>query len=65
VSELLPIAGLDFVGVLPEGAQQVTIFSAGMATGAKETAAAQELIRFFKSPAAAPVIEKQGLEPIK
>jgi molybdate transport system substrate-binding protein len=65
VSELLPIAGIDFVGVLPEGAQQVTIFSAGMATGAKETAAAQELIRFFKSPAAVPTIEKNGLEPLK
>jgi molybdate transport system substrate-binding protein len=64
VSELLPIAGIDFVGTLPEGAQQVTIFAAGMATGAKETQAAQELIRFFTSPAAAPTIEKNGLEPL-
>jgi molybdate transport system substrate-binding protein len=64
VSELLPIAGLDFVGTLPEGAQQVTIFSAGLATGAKEPEAARALIGYFTSAEAAPVISKQGLEPL-
>jgi molybdate transport system substrate-binding protein len=64
VSELLPIAGIDFVGTLPEGAQQVTIFSAGLAAGAKEPEAARELIRYFVSPNASPVITKNGLEPI-
>jgi molybdate transport system substrate-binding protein len=64
VSELLPIAGIDFVGTLPEGAQQVTIFSAGLATGSKEPDAARDLIRFFKSPEAAPTITRNGLEPL-
>ena len=64
VSELLPIAGIDFVGTLPEGAQQVTIFSAGLAAGAKEPDAAKELIRYFKAHEAAPTISKHGIEPL-
>ncbi len=64
VSELLPIAGIDFVGTLPPGAQKVTVFSAGIATGAPEPEAARALVRFLASPGAAPVIAKSGLEPI-
>ena len=64
VSELLPIAGIDYVGPLPEGAQKVTVFSAGIATGSKEPEAAQALIKYFTSPEAAPTISKTGLEPL-
>src|SRR3990167_5865346 len=31
ISELLPVPGVDYVGPLPEGAQQATIFSAAIA----------------------------------
>ncbi len=65
VSELLPIPGIDFVGTLPPGAQRETLFSAGIAVGAREPEAARELIRFFASPAAAGAIVKSGLEPVK
>jgi len=64
VSELLPIAGIEFIGVLPPEVQRVTVFSAGISTTAREAAAARELIRYFTSPTAAPVITKSGLEPI-
>jgi molybdate transport system substrate-binding protein len=64
VSELLPIAGIDYVGPLPEAVQQVTVFSAGIATKAREPEAAKALIRFLGSPAARPVITKSGLEPV-
>jgi molybdate transport system substrate-binding protein len=63
VSELLPIPGVDYVGPLPEGAQRTTIFSAGIAAGAKEPDAARELVRFFTSAAAVPVIKRSGLDP--
>jgi molybdate transport system substrate-binding protein len=63
VSELLPIAGIDFIGVLPPEVQRVTVFSAGISTTAREPEAARALIRYFTSPAAAPVIVKSGLEP--
>jgi molybdate transport system substrate-binding protein len=65
VSELLEIGGVDFVGVLPEGAQRVTTFSAGLAAGAKEPDAARQLVRFFKSPEAEPVIRRAGLAPAR
>jgi molybdate transport system substrate-binding protein len=53
------------VGPLPGDSQRVTIFSAGIAVGAKEPEAAKALIKFLSSPAAAPVITKTGLEPVK
>jgi molybdate transport system substrate-binding protein len=65
VSELLPIAGLDYVGPLPEAVQRATIFSAGIATNAKNVEAARALIRFLTSAAAAPTIRKTGLEPVR
>jgi molybdate transport system substrate-binding protein len=64
VSELVPIPGIDYVGPLPDEVQQATLFSAGIVTGAKEPEAARELIRFFTSAAAAPIIAKTGLEPL-
>jgi molybdate transport system substrate-binding protein len=63
VSELLTIKGVDFVGTIPEPYQKVTIFSVGVAKVSKESAAAQQLIKFLTSPGVYPIIEKQGLEP--
>ncbi|MDM0057917.1 substrate-binding domain-containing protein [Variovorax fucosicus] len=65
VSELLPIPGTDFVGVLPPEVQRMTVFSAGIATTSKEPEAAKKMIAYFISPAAEPVIKKSGLEPAR
>jgi molybdate transport system substrate-binding protein len=64
ISELLPVPGIDYVGPLPPQAQKVTVFSAGVAVGARDPAAARVLIKFLSSPAAAPAIRKSGLEPL-
>jgi molybdate transport system substrate-binding protein len=64
VSELVPIAGIDYIGPLPDEVQQNTFFSAGIVVGAKEPEAARAMIKFFTSAAAAPTIAKTGLEPI-
>ena len=63
ISELVHFAGIDYVGPLPGDLQRVTMFSAGVHTGAKEADAAKALVRFITAPAAAPVIRKHGLEP--
>ena len=63
VSELLPIEGIDFIGVLPPEVQRVTVFSAGISTTALAPEVARQLIHHFTSAAAAPVIIKSGLEP--
>jgi molybdate transport system substrate-binding protein len=62
ISELLPVPGIAYVGPLPPGAQKVTVFSAGIAAGAKEPEAGRAFIEFLASPAVAPVIKKSGLE---
>ena len=63
ISELLEVPAATFVGPLPEGAQRTTIFSAGIATGSKNPEAARELIKFYRSAAAVPVIKRAGLDP--
>ncbi len=63
ISELLPIAGIAIVGPLPLEAQKVTVFSAGVAAGCRNSDAAHALIKFLASPEAAPAVTKSGLEP--
>ena len=64
VSELLPVAGLDFVGPLPAEIQKITVFSAGIAAGAANPDAGKLLIQFLASPQAAAAIAKSALEPM-
>ncbi len=64
VSELLPIEGIDFIGVLPPEVQRVTVFSAGVSVSSKDAAGARRLISYFTTPVAAPTIRKAGLEPV-
>jgi molybdate transport system substrate-binding protein len=64
VSELLPVPGIDYVGPLPAEVQRVTIFSAGIATGARAPEAARALLKFLTSPEAAPAVIESGLEPV-
>ena len=62
-SELLPIKGIAYVGPLPAAVQRITLFSAGVATGATNPAGARALIAFFKSPAGLKMLAKYRLEP--
>jgi molybdate transport system substrate-binding protein len=64
ISELLPVAGVDYVGPLPPEAQKVTVFAAGIASGAKNADAARSLVKFLASSAAAPAIAKTAMEPM-
>ncbi len=43
----------------------MTVFSAGIATGAQQPDAARELIRFLSSPDAAKAVRATGLDPIR
>ena len=63
-SELLPVPGIDYVGPLPPEVQKVSVVSAGVAAGARDSDAAHALIRFLASPDAAHAITKSGMEPI-
>ncbi len=63
VAELLPVPGITFAGRLPPEVQDVTVYSAGIAKGAKEAAAGKALLAYLTSAQAAPVLEKMGLQP--
>lgn len=63
VSELIHFPDIAYVGALPAEVQQITTFSAGLHTGARETSGTQALVKFLTGPVAKPVIKKNGMEP--
>jgi molybdate transport system substrate-binding protein len=65
LSELLPVAGLAHVTPLPPEVQKVSVFSAGVATSARDADTARAVIKFFASPEAVRAISNSGLEPIE
>src|SRR5262249_5060448 len=62
ISELLPVAGVEIVGPLPDALQKITIFSAGVLAAAKEPDVAAALLKFVavESPR---LLKQKGLEP--
>ena len=63
ISELLPIAGIEYVGPLPPELQKVTVFSAGLAAAAAQPQRAAAFIDCLASPEAAAIVARSGLEP--
>ena len=63
VSELLPVAGVDFVGTIPAEVQKVNVYAAAVVTGSKETDRSKKLIAFLASDAATAAMKKSGMEP--
>jgi molybdate transport system substrate-binding protein len=61
-SELLPVAGIDYIGPLPAEIQNVTTFAAGQHAKAPQPDATKALVKFLTAPAARPIIEKSGMD---
>jgi molybdate transport system substrate-binding protein len=64
IAELLPVTGADFVGPFPPELQLYSVFSAGVATAAKDRAAARAFIDTLTTPAAVALFKAAGLDPI-
>ena len=62
IPELMDVPGIDIVGPLPDEIQAITVFSAGLPTGAKEAQAGADLIRFLTTPNAKAVMKSKGME---
>ena len=62
ISEIAHAEGIDYVGPLPPDLQLISVFTAGVHTGAKHPAEAQALIKFLTAPAGLAVMKKHGLE---
>jgi molybdate transport system substrate-binding protein len=61
-TEILADASIEFVGPLPAPVQNISQFSAGVLTSAKEPDAAKTFINFLTSSAAAAVMRARGFE---
>jgi len=64
-SELIPLEGISTVGPIPESIQRVTIYTAGLSTGSKATAAGRRFIAYVKSSAAAAAYKVTGVGQVK
>ena len=63
IPELMAVPGIELVDPLPAELQLTTPSAAGIFTGAKEPAAARELLEFLTSPASAKVFKARGHQP--
>ena len=61
ISELQSNPDVDVVGLLPADLQQITTYTAGITSNAKETNGANALIKFLASAEAKPVYQQKGL----
>lgn len=64
-SELVNVAGIDFIGRLPNEIQLLQIFVIAITKDSTQVEAAKKLIQFLTSPAAAVPIQNSGMDLIK
>lgn len=64
ISELKAVAGIDIVGPLPDEAQKISTFAAGVYRAARNPAGAATLIAYLADPRLSPVVAATGLEPV-
>ena len=57
------VPGVEVIGLLPEAAQFITTFSAGLGTGSVHAAAARALLDYINSPVGAAIKRRHGMEP--
>lgn len=62
ISEILPVAGVTFVGPLPAEIQNYTTYTAGLAATAADPPAARALLEFLRSDAAKLVLKAKGMD---
>ena len=64
ISEILPVADVDYVGPIPTELQRVSTFSAGITERAVNPEDAQKLVEFLSSERVAAAITATGLAPV-
>ncbi|HMK79575.1 MAG TPA: substrate-binding domain-containing protein [Xanthobacteraceae bacterium] len=62
-SEIVPVAGAEWIGPLPGELASTTVFAAAVGAATKSPEAAQSLIRFLTGVSAAPRLKAKGFEP--
>jgi molybdate transport system substrate-binding protein len=62
VSEILPVKGVELLGPFPADAQSYIVMVGGASASSKHAGAARDLLKFFMTPAATPVLAAKGME---
>jgi molybdate transport system substrate-binding protein len=62
ISEILHVTGVELAGPLPAEIQNYTVFAGAVRAGSNESAAAQALLEYLRSPEAVKVMRAKGLE---
>ena len=65
ISELMPVAGIDIVGPLPDEVQKISVFAGGVFRAARNPDGAAKLISYLADDRLAPVLIRKGLAPVK
>lgn len=63
-SEIVNVAGVDYVGRIPNELQLIQTFSAAIVAGSKHRESAQKLIQYLSSPKAIDPIKNSGMDLI-
>jgi molybdate transport system substrate-binding protein len=64
VPNIVGTPGVELAGLLPEGLQNYTVFTAGVSTKAQDAEAAKTLIKFLMGPNATAVLKSKGMERV-
>lgn len=64
LSELLPVAGIDILGPLPDELREAIVYAVSRIASREPHAEAAAFIAFLRSPASATVLRRRGFDPI-
>ena len=62
-SEVVPIAGAQLAGPVPDELQSYLVLSGAVSAASSNAEAARALLKFLTAPAAVPVLKSKGMEP--
>jgi molybdate transport system substrate-binding protein len=64
-SELINVAGIDYVGRIPKELQLIQTFSAAIVAGSTQREAAQKLIQYLSSSKAVEPVKQSGMDLVR
>jgi molybdate transport system substrate-binding protein len=64
LANIVGVSGVEIAGVLPRDMQHYTVYTAGVATAAKNATGARALLALIMAPETTPVIEAEGMERV-
>jgi molybdate transport system substrate-binding protein len=64
ISQLLPVPGIDIVGPFPGDLQKIIAYAATVLLGSTQREAGSAFVTFLRSPPAAAIIKKKGMDPV-